>query len=71
MKGAETIIIRHLLSSTPGNMELEETLYMWKTKSHVMKYFKEPYELEQEAKKHDFLHSFMAGPNRLPTWFQE
>lgn len=34
-----------------GQMELEETLYMWKTQATVMNYFREPYEIKAERKK--------------------
>lgn len=34
--------VNHLLMR--GQMELEEMLYMWKTRGHMMKYFTEPYE---------------------------
>ena len=45
-----------------GTMELEETLYMWKTQSHVMKYFKEPFELAREqAVKQDWMAGFLEG----------
>lgn len=45
-----------------GTMELEETLYMWKTHSHVMKYFQEPYEIAREQKlKQDWMAGFLEG----------
>jgi NADH dehydrogenase (ubiquinone) 1 alpha subcomplex subunit 6 len=46
------------VSLMKGIMELEEMLYMWKTPSHMMKYFKEPQEIKQEFQKIDFLSSF-------------
>ena len=49
-----------------GAVELEETLYMWKTQSHVMKYFKEPeQQLEQQLnrQKNGWLDSFYSDKN--------
>ena len=34
-----------------GVAELEETLYMWKTQSHVLKYFKDPEDAQEDERK--------------------
>ena len=44
-----------------GVLELEETLYMWKTVNHVMNYFKDAEDLEEEGRKKDFLSGFLEG----------
>jgi NADH dehydrogenase (ubiquinone) 1 alpha subcomplex subunit 6 len=48
-----------------GAAELEETLHMWKTQSHIMKYFKDPEEVREEReKKQDFLSEFYSGASK-------
>lgn len=45
-----------------GLAELEETLHMWKTVNHVMKYFKDEEDLAEERRKTDgFLSDFYNG----------
>ncbi|KAJ3104059.1 NADH dehydrogenase 1 alpha subcomplex subunit 6 ndufa6 [Phlyctochytrium bullatum] len=46
---------------TKGRMEYDETLNMWKQKSHVMRYFSE--EDHPEPKPQTFLEKFYAGKN--------
>lgn len=42
-----------------GQMELQETVEIWKQKGHIMRYWKE----SQEPKPTDFLSQFIAGQN--------
>ncbi|XP_014280968.1 NADH dehydrogenase [ubiquinone] 1 alpha subcomplex subunit 6 [Halyomorpha halys] len=42
-----------------GQMELKETVHGWKTKGHVMAYFKDT----QEPKPEGFLNKFISGTN--------
>lgn len=51
-----------------GTAELEETLYMWKTANHVMRYFKDVEQLETEARTSGWLNGFLAGRSTTPNW---
>ncbi|XP_055692578.1 NADH dehydrogenase [ubiquinone] 1 alpha subcomplex subunit 6 [Lutzomyia longipalpis] len=42
-----------------GQMELKESVEIWKQKGHIMRYFKE----SQEPKPTDFLSKFFSGHN--------
>ncbi|KAL1140677.1 hypothetical protein AAG570_000607 [Ranatra chinensis] len=42
-----------------GQMELKETVHIWKQKGHIMNYWKETH----EPKPTDFLSSFFSGKN--------
>jgi NADH dehydrogenase (ubiquinone) 1 alpha subcomplex subunit 6 len=45
-----------------GQAEFEETIHMWKTVNHVMKYFKDAEDLAEERKKSgDFLTEFYSA----------
>lgn len=42
-----------------GQMELKESVEIWKQKAHIMRYWKE----SQEPKPTDFLSKFLSGQN--------
>lgn len=42
-----------------GQMELKESIKIWKQKGHIMRYWQE----SLEVKPNDFLSKFMAGHN--------
>lgn len=42
-----------------GQMELKESIKMWKQKGHIMRYWQE----SVEPKPNDFLSKFMSGHN--------
>ena len=42
-----------------GQMELKETVEIWKQKAHLMRYWKE----SEEVKPTDFLSKFISGNN--------
>jgi hypothetical protein len=51
------LILNLFLFVLQGQMELKETVEIWKQKGHVMTYFKETV----EPKPTDFLSKFFAG----------
>ncbi|KAL7748077.1 ndufa6 NADH-ubiquinone oxidoreductase subunit [Sorochytrium milnesiophthora] len=44
-----------------GQLELQETMNLWKQKTHLMRYFEGPNEIEAHRQQGDFMDRFLAG----------